>query len=410
MKALPHADPSDLSAVRRLRGFWAWLGLVPLLGVLFLVVARKAVSPVEYANSDFFTFWLSGHLAALGQDPYIASTWTQAHHEFGATWIPNATFIYPQPVSLLFIPLGLLPVYPAFVVWAILSQFMILASLLLLLKARADVPAVRFILPLIAGIAIFRSTVVTLHNGQLAALLLLVTSAIVYLWEKGGWAQGAVLLPLLALKPNLGVPVILFLSAYLIYRRRIQALLLGAFAGLLLIVLGLLQNPRWIAEFWSAGNTKLAQIFGIAPTLWGISTYLCKYNGACSLTYGALASTLTLIAGTWLAWSNRRVLSPLNVVALACTVMLLLTPTAWPYDQLLLLIPIVAITRGLANAGVAFLPVALLFPAIAAIGWVLLGVSASIETEVWNFAIPLLVLGLLGWSLSVENRKAQTAS
>src|SRR5512146_543776 len=89
--------------------------LLPVLGAVFWLVALKVISPVDYANSDFFTFWLSGHLAALGQDPYVAGTWIAAHYQFGATWIPNATFIYPQPLSLLFIPLGLLPVHGAFV-------------------------------------------------------------------------------------------------------------------------------------------------------------------------------------------------------------------------------------------------------------------------------------------------------
>ena len=263
------------------------------------------------------------------------------------------------------------------------------------------------VLPLAAGVVISRSTVVTLHNGQLAALLLLVVSAIVYLWEKGRWGHGALLLPVLALKPNLGVPIILFLSLYLIYRSQIKALLLGAVAGLVLVVLGLLQNPSWIAEFWNAGNTKLSQIFGIAPTIWGLSAYLCNYNRGCSLAYGALAATIILVGSMWLVGSNRKGLSPMNIVALASTIMLLLTPTAWPYDQLLLVIPIVAVTLGLANAGFAFLPVALIFSGVDAIQWILLGVSASIGIEIWNFAIPLSVLGLLAWHLSVENRTAQ---
>ncbi len=407
MKASWGGSWSDLPKAIKPRSRWLLLILLPLAGALFFAAALKAVSPVDYANSDFFTFWLSGHLAAKGQDPYLASTWTGAHQQFGATWIPNATFIYPQPLSLMFVPLGLLPLYTAFIIWAVVSQFMIVASLVLLLRARPDLQASHLVLPLAAGVIIFRPTMVTLHNGQLAGLLLLVESAVVYLWERGKWGQGAVLLPILALKPNLGVPVILFLSIYLVYRRQARALLLGALAGVLLIALGLLQNPAWIGEFWHAGNSKLSQIFGSAPTIWGISAYYCSHQRPCSVAFGTVGATVILIGCAWLVWSRRRALSPMNGVALASTAMLLLTPTAWPYDQLLLVIPVLAATLGLAEAQYPFLPTALIFLAVDVIAWVLLGISASTQTEIWNAAIPLIVLGLIAWHMSADRSARQ---
>jgi hypothetical protein len=91
----------------------------------------------------------------------------------------------------------------------------------------------------------------------------------VYFRERGKWWQGCVFLPILALKPNLGIPIILLLSFYLVLRRKILALVAGGFSGLVLIYVGLVQNPNWIVEFWRAGNTKLSTMFGFSPTIWG---------------------------------------------------------------------------------------------------------------------------------------------
>jgi hypothetical protein len=303
----------------------------------------------------------------------------------------------------------LLPVYPAFVAWVVLTQFMMLLAFLLLLRARPNPQAGRFVLPLAAGLIVFRATLVTLHNGQLSGLLLLIVSAIAFLWERQKWWQGALLLPILALKPNLGVPIILFLSLYLLGRRQLRALFTGAGAGLLLLAIGWVQDPRWIAEFWNAGNTKLSQIFGFAPTLWGISAYLCNHSQPCSMGYGAAGVLLLLGMLAWLAWSVRNILTPLPVAALAVTATLLLTPTAWPYDQLLLVIPIVAATLSLANGSYPFLLIALLFVGMDIMSWLLLGVSASIQSEIWNVALPLTAFALSAWSLLVEKRAEQAA-
>lgn len=106
--------------------------LIPFLAALFFIIAVALVNPVEYPNSDFFTFWLAGRLFSLGQDPYNSQAWVSGHHRFGATWIPNPTFVYPMPLSLLFAPLGLFPLYQAFIAWDVLSQFMMATSIALL--------------------------------------------------------------------------------------------------------------------------------------------------------------------------------------------------------------------------------------------------------------------------------------
>ncbi len=376
--------------------------LVLILGVIFSIIAVNIVNLKEYPNSDYFTFWLSGRLATLGQNPYDSSIWIAGHHQFGASWIPNATFVYPMPISTLFAPLGLIPLYQSFIVWDVLSQFMILASVVLLLSINPNLSTKPLILPITAGVILFRPTLVTLVNGQISGLLLLVIVCTLYLWEKGKWWQGSALLPILALKPNLGVPLIVFLSIYLLQQKQIRSLAVESISGLLLLVVGWIQNPNWVVDFWHAGNTKISQIFGFSPTVWGISAFFCDHNMNCTLGVGTCVGLLFLMGYFYLLTGRRVILSPASVVNLAVPIMLLLTPSCWPYDQLLLIVPIIWVITNLKDNGYGFLPVSFVFLAIDILALILLGASAMLQTEIFNAIIPLVVFGLLVWRISQD--------
>jgi len=373
--------------------------LTPMLGILFFYIAIRIVDPVKYPNNDFFTFWLGGHLSALGQNPYLTDIWIGGHHEFGASWIPNTTFIYPLPLALFFVPLGLIPLYQAYVVWVLLTQYMITLSVALLLSFYPARLKKSYILPITAGVILFRPTLLTLINGQLSGFLLFVIVCIIWLWERGRWREGAVLLPILALKPNLGVPLILLLSFYLILELRITSLITGVISGLCLLATGFVQNFQWISEFWMAGNTKLSQTFGYSPTIWGLSALICDHKLNCSIGYGSVVGLFILIGFVGLLVNKQRSASPALVVGLAITVMLLLTPYTWPYDQILLIIPIITVMMNLASRRNRFALISSIFLVldIAAIG--LLKISAEVELEIWNVMIPLAVLALVCWYL-----------
>jgi hypothetical protein len=259
------------------RRFWLLLSSL-IIVVLFFLTANSIVNSVDYHNSDFFTFWLSGRLASQGLNPYDSQTWVSGHHQYGAAWIPNETFIYPLQVSLLFVPLGILDLFQAYVAWDVLLQFMILIAIILLMQATSSQSVKSYYLPLIGGAVIFRPTLITLVNGQFSGFLLLVLAVMVYFWENGKWKLGAALIPFLALKPNLGVPIIGLLGIYLVQQKKVSALITAALSGLLLIIVGWIQNPRWLIEFWNAGNIKISQMFGFAPNIWGITNYMCRYN------------------------------------------------------------------------------------------------------------------------------------
>ena len=95
-------------------------------------------------------------------------------------------------------------------------------------------------------------------------------------------------------------------------------------------------------------------------------------------------------------------MSPASVVNLAVPIMLLLTPSCWPYDQLLLIVPIIWVITNLKDNGYGFLPVSFVFLAIDILALILLGASAMLQTEIFNAIIPLVVFGLLVWRISQD--------
>jgi hypothetical protein len=385
-----------LSNHKKKRFFWILVGLL-LLGIICLGIAIMIVNSIDYHNNDFFTFWLAGHLVIKGGNPYSPTQWVAGHHEFGVTWIPNQAYVYPLPLSLFFAPLGLLSLYKAYIIWVALSMMMILAALTLLLRTQAGFK--RFIIPLTIGIIFFRPTILTLVTGQISGWLLLLLAITAYLWEKGKWEWGGLLLPFLMLKPNLGAPLMILLGFWLLIQKRYRAILAIVLMGLVLLFIGFLQNPHWVSVYWSIGNTKVAQTFGGSPTVWGLGALISHNQITTTLIIGSLAGLVILFGFFWAILRTHAALRPLSVLALAVSVTLLVTPYTWTYDQLLLILPLSAVILAMDRMGVRFLLSAGLFLALDVVVVILLFFDVMLQVEILNAFIPMLVFGLCLWWL-----------
>ena len=379
---------------------WTLAGLV-VLGIACFVVAILIVNSIDYHNNDFFTFWLAGHLVTQAGDPYSPAQWVAGHHAFGVTWIPNQAYVYPLPLSLLFAPLGWLSLYRAFIIWVALSIMMILAALALLLKTKAASGGL--IIPLVIGITFFRPTIQTLFTGQISGWLLLLLAVSAYLWEKGRWEWGSLLLPLLMLKPNLGAPLVFLLGVWLLFQKRYRAILAMVCMGMLLLVIGLLQNPHWLSAYWSIGNTKMAATFGGSPTVWGLGALIGHNQTIVTLIIGGIAGLVVLIGFFRAILPVGASARPLRVLALAVCVTLLVTPYTWTYDQLLLVLPLTALILAASRSGVRFMLTAILFVGLDVLAVILLFFDTMLQVEILNVLIPLVVFGLCLWRLDTRH-------
>jgi hypothetical protein len=397
--------------MKKLSRYWLVIAF-PVLIVLctFLAIRIDNSMQAHHNDRDFLPFWLAGHLVTQVENPYDATQWAMGYYQYETSIGLNPAFLYPLPLALLLAPLGFLPFHTAFIVWVTLTQLMIITSLAILLSLDANLRTKLFFIPLLAGIVLFRPTILTLTQGQVSGLFLFVLVWIAFLWQKGKWGWGGILLGFLALKPNLGVPVILLLAVWLLLQKRWNALLGTVGSGIFLLVAGLVSNPGWIAEYWKVGNDKLAQTFGGSPTVWGLAALTCPGHSTCALIPGSAAALLVVIGFFWLVLRSRAHLAPLTVVGLAVSVTLLVTPYTWTYDQLLLIIPITVVTLAMDRMGYGFPLTATIFLGIDFLVVVLLFFDVLMEVEILNAIVPIVVLGLCAWCQTRWIRKAARPS
>jgi hypothetical protein len=280
---------------------------------------------------------------------------------------------------------------------------MILASLAVLLSLGSTRRAFLLYIPLLAGIVFFRPTFLTLTQGQVSGLILFILAGIVFLWQKEKWFLGGLLLGILVLKPNLGVPILLLLAFWLLRRNHLHAILGAFISGVFLLVLGLIYNPGWVTQYWQVGANKLAVTFGGSPTLWGLSYLGCQYNTTCTLAFGGVASLILVSGFLWLMLARRTDITPLTLISLSATVTLLVTPYTWTYDQILLLLPIVDLTLKMKEDGIRYILVSTWPLGLDFLILLILVLDTLLKVEIFNAIVPLLILVLHG-SLQTRRR------
>jgi hypothetical protein len=263
-----------------------------------------------------------------------------------------------------------------------------------------------FFIPLFIGIIFFRPTILTLFQGQVSGFFLFLIVGMAWLWKKGKWFKGGILLGVLILKPNIGIIIIPLLAFWLLFQKRWTALLGTCFSGILLFTIGALYDINWLIGYWQIGSQKLAQTFGGSPTFWGLSTLIFSARQPNMLIFGCMATGLVLLLFLLAILRSTRTREPLIVIALAVTVTLLITPYTWTYDQLLLLIPITGITFALDRLGYRFSISSTIFLVIDILTFILVFPNYFLRIEILNVIIPLTVLGLCIWWLTLPiNRK-----
>jgi len=387
-----------MKTLKKYNRFWLIIAL-PILVVICTLIATWIVNSMDYhhKDNDFFTFWLAGHLVTQGESPYDTAQWVAGYQQFQMDIIPNPAFLYPLPLALFFAPIGLMPFHTAYVTWVLLLELLILASLAAILIIQTSSRAILFCIPLLVGIIFFRPTTLTLTQGQVSGLILFVIVGMAWLWQKGEWFWGGILLGLLVLKPNLGFIIIALLALWLFFQKHWTALLGTLLSGIFLFATGMLYNPHWVIEYWQVSSHKLAQTFGESPTVWGLSALFIHNSPAGMLTLGGLGALLVLLwffVAVFRAVPTRK---PLTIIALAITVTLLVTPYTWTYDQLLLLIPITGITFAMDQAGYRFSITAVIFLIIDLFAFLLLIPNSILGIEILNAIIPLTILGFCIW-------------
>jgi len=371
-----------------------WLVLaVPALALLAYIAADKVVGTINYQTnySDFAPFWLAGNLTANGQSPYDASIWADGYARNDVGKMLDHSFLYPLPLAFFFVPLGLLSLRTAHVLWVALTLFIIFGTALSLSLTRHSLKSKRLLPFILIGVFFFRPAALSVTTGHISGLLLAVLAGSLFLFEKQKSFWGGVLLAFMALKPNLGMILIPLLLIWIIRRKDVPAVLGLASAALFMLAAGFLYDPHWLSSYLQVGSGKLAQTFGFSPTVWGLAHLICDQHLFCTLAAGGTGSVI--LAGLVL-WALMRlpIATPINTFSLCIVLTLLITPYTWTYDQLLLLIPVSAVIFFWGERKSGFLPAALFFPILDLLAVLLLFFNTRLQVEILNGLIPLVVL------------------
>jgi hypothetical protein len=360
--------------------------IIPLIIVIpaFLIYAqnRFLTYSFRYANRDYMSIWAIGRAVLENVDPYEA--WIPLRAKYGSEWFPASSAPYPLWTGVVLAPFALFRIDVAAAIWLTLSEILLGVCLYLLLgeSLGIELKLWEYAIILLSTMG-SRWMALTLLNGQMIALLLFIIVLFVYLLgrDRPFWAGFS--LAFLSMKPN---PFIFFLpliAAWLLVRRRWHTVSGGIVGLCVLTAVSWLIRPGWISS-WLWVRNKAMRAPEHMPTVWGFSYML---SGERWPIVGMVLAIVVIVSAALFIF-KRKNLSDIGVVAILVTVGVFLTPYAWAYEQLLLVIPVAVIFAYLRERWFA-LPVWAACTLI--IPWVLYWLATQLGRDRVSAFVPIMI-------------------
>lgn len=291
---------------------------------------------------DFVEYWAAGRLNALGQNPYDPGLLMPLEVAAGRP-LEQAILMWNPPWTLtLAMPLGLLPSRVGQLVWLVVNLVLMLVSVEL---------ARRIYWPTLAiwlgwGTALlFLPTWYALLSGQISACLLWGMAG--FLWcqrcNRPYWAGACAAFA--AVKPHIVLLFWLALALEAIHRRRWAHIVGGLLAGLLATLIPLAANPQVVQQYLELVTEPRSQEVHRPltshpnPTL-GYFLRLLINPEVFAWQYVPTAIGMIWLLGYW--WGHRRNWDWQERLPLVLLVSFVTASYgAWPYDLVVLLLPMV---------------------------------------------------------------------
>jgi hypothetical protein len=381
-----------------------------LLAGLFGFNSWQNAAHQDYRNSNFAKFWIAGHMVLTGQNPYNPSEWHAEHIRLGSSWIPDTIFLYPLPQAFFVAPLALLPARDAFILWGVASQAIVAATCFVLLSRNRSPEQKRLFLPLVVILLFFGPVYLSLQIGSLGAFSLGVIVAALLLLDRRMLLVAGVMLTLLLLKPAQGIPLIALVALWQLFRRNVR-MIIGALAGgTLLILAGLLYDPRWLQEFLSNSAVVSSRTLGAQPTVWSLAYLACGGTRPCTAIVGCVGFLGLLGLAAWLLWRHRTTLGAWEAFSIAILGSSLASLYLFAYDQIYLLVPIVWICCKLVARTKSYVWVFLWLAFVDLSSLALLWTQARTGVDTWSITTAAVVLGVFLWLLEHDKRGSVPAT
>ncbi len=322
--------------------------LVVAGAVLAWQLSRPGGTGLDLPLFDFVEYWAAGHLNAHGENPYDHDRIEELEREAGRT--EKSVLMWNPPWTLtLAMPFGLFPVdrvRTAQLLWLLLQFAALVYSADTLWRYYGGAAGQRWLAWLIAFT--FVPSLFALTAGQIAPLILLGAVFFLQCERRGYDALAGATAVLLAIKPHIVYLFWLALLLWAIERRRWALLAGGILTGLVATLIPLLCNPHVLGQYVSTLTTRPPDEYR-SPTL-GRVVRMAFGEDRFGLQFVALLPGLLWFAVYWPR--HRRVSDWGERLPLLLLVSMLTAPYgAWPFDLVLLLVPVVQVAARLHREG-----------------------------------------------------------
>ena len=277
-------------------------------------------------DNDFSGIWAGGRAIVLGLDPYDAASWQETAVSLQGQSPESRVYGYPGWIAVAMIPLGLLPVRDAALVWMVAGIALAAIAVRALLRSRVrGLPAAHTLVGL--SLLMSQPALVAFYDGQWSFALLALTCVAILLMHRRPALAGLAGAAAVLAKPQLFLIALPALARDAPRRSAVAALALIAAA----IGLSLALAPGWPAEYL---RHVLQARLPDRPRVTTLPTALFDLIGPAGLWLAALALVALALASLAFRRGDAR-------LAVALSISLAFAPYTWSYDQLLLLVPLV---------------------------------------------------------------------
>jgi hypothetical protein len=369
-----------------------------VVGVLLAVFCLKAYSNYrsqDPINSNFFSFWLSGHMTWTGESPYDSAQFLRGFDQYGATYRPSKILQYPLPLMYFLAPIGLLPVGAAYFAWQVMIEIIIAVAVYILLRHE---PGVWVLFPLVTlSLLFFGPVYLSLQLGAVGALSLLALALAILLLQNKQPLWAGVALAITFLKPPQALTLMLLIGLWFLCRREWKAIAGVAIGGFALVAVWAWRDPLWLVKFRGSSDALLGRTLGVQSNVYSFAYLACNQGIACMWGLGTAAALVVLALGAFLLWRNRARWSDWDAFSIIIPLSFVSAVYLWSYDQLLYVIPITWIAARLTARYRSYLPVIAFLIVLDVVSFVALGIQAHTQNDLLSLLTTLLVLGLCLW-------------
>jgi hypothetical protein len=314
-----------------------WLLGAALAVALFGLAAQQA-QPGQGLGAlplyDFVEYWAAGRLLAGGENPYDPVRMDELERQAGRT--EEAILMWSPPWALALVaPLGLLDVRTAHQLWLLFHLVVLLGCADVLWRHFGGPDNLRWLSWLVA--LTFIPTGMALLAGQISPLLLLGAAGFLVCARRRWDVLAGAFTVLLAIKPHLTYLFWIALLPWAVVSRRWLLLLGGAGTGVALTAVAVALDPGVLGHYWHTFTQSPPAQYR-SPTL-GTLLRLIAGEGHFRWQFVAMVP-----GGVWLAWRGWRRRRDWDwdeqLPLLLLVSMLTAAYGAWPFDLVLLLVPV----------------------------------------------------------------------